>query len=128
MQTTTDQRPTNPITGQPYSKYYKPGAQNGSSFYWWSGQTLIIEPRSHTSRESRYRIEANTRTGLITCSCEAFRFARNAENPQPICKHIFAEADWIADELRTRLESGDAISTKGSIHHMSASEAFGVTR
>lgn len=92
----------NPITGSQYRSGYNPGAQNGSSFYRWDGNLLIVEPRSHTSREERYRIECNTRTGHITCTCDAYKFADKSHG-QVICKHIRAEADWIADELAERL-------------------------
>lgn len=100
--------PINPITGHEYRGSYNPGHQNGSSFYRWAGSTLIVEPRSHTNRDERYRIEVSTRTGSMTCSCDAFKFADKA-NGQVICKHIAAEAAWIAAELRERADEGKTV-------------------
>lgn len=102
----------NPITGQPYSRGYRPGAESGAITLEWRGRILVATIRPFRDPSGpRYTIEANRETGHVRCSCAAYRYARDrrggsyatlADADSGWCKHIAAWWEQLASEIIER--------------------------
>lgn len=126
---------TNPITNRPYSPSYNPGTESGAITLEWRSKNILtatIRPfRAPIVR--RYTIEVNAKSGHVRCSCPAYQYAHEGRPYAKLtdacsgwCKHIQAWWEQLAAEIveHNAAKAEDEISTKGSIHHMSADEAF----
>lgn len=100
----------NPITGQPYSRYYNPGHDSGAITLTVrhsrrNGAILEASVRSFTQSNRRYLIEVNCTTGHVRCACEACQRAikRNGipklTDTSGYCKHIDAWWKQIAETV-----------------------------
>jgi hypothetical protein len=100
---------TNPLTGKPYARYYRPGAESGAITLEWRGNILEATIRPFRNpRGPRHTIEVNRFSGHVRCSCEAYRRAHKAgyalltDPHSGWCKHVATFAETLAETVIER--------------------------